>query len=111
MWIGHSRVRTGPETCSPCTAWDPPAEGAKSECCPFSSGPVLQDSWRGGGASSPGLSVEGEADFFLETLSVAGEGTALPRTRVSPCEPQKLQSSSGALVWKGVPLAADVTLP
>lgn len=59
----------------------------------------LQDSLAGWGVPPPpGLSVEGEADFFLETLSVSGGGTALPRTRVSPC---KLQSSSGALVWKG----------
>lgn len=98
MWIGHSRVRTGPETCSPCTAWDPPAEGAKSECA-FSSGPVLQDSWQGGGASSQDFLWK-EADFFLETLSVAGREQPA-KNRVSPCEPQKLQSSSGALVWKG----------
>ena len=53
-----------------------------------------------GAVSSPGLSVEGEADLFLETLFGSREGTALPRTRVSPREPQKLQSPSGALVWK-----------
>lgn len=46
------------------------------------------------------LPVEGQGDLFLETLSGAEEGTALPRTRVSRCEPQKLQSPSGALVWK-----------
>ena len=73
---------------------------------PCSSGLVLQDSW--GLERKPGggclllrtLPVEGEANLFLETLSGAGEGTALSRTRVSRCGPQKLQSPSGVLAWK-----------
>lgn len=65
MWIGHLQSGQGLKPAVLATAWDPPAEGAKSECqSPVQFRPSPAGLLAGWGVLSPGLSVEGEADFF-----------------------------------------------
>ena len=116
---GRKQCGSRHETCSPRTAWDPPAEGAKSEGCPLQLRP-----------SPAGLLGVGEEAWVwvppAQDSSCGRRGKSLSRDPFwsgggnSPIKNQGLTlwtPEASVTLWcagvegRKVPLTADVTLP